>query len=135
MKVLAYGDITENGVSAFTSVTKIDGSKLVVSFSGSIRTDNPYKHLSFYLKDLNELLPKEDIQVTVIDFSELKFCNSNGFYIIMDIAEFIYSVGKGPVKVIRLKDDDWHQETLPILIDIDEETISSRTSFEDVMEI
>ena len=69
------------------------------------------------------------------DFSELNFCNSNGFYIIMDITELIITKVKGSIVVRRLKDDDWQQETLPILLNTDEPEINQRMSFIDLKEI
>jgi hypothetical protein len=71
----------------------------------------------------------------VIDFSELEFCNSNGFYVIMDIIETVYGKVSGPVLVRRLEEDDWQQETLPILLNLDEASVAARTTFEDVREI
>ncbi len=71
----------------------------------------------------------------MLDFTELEFCNSNGFYVIMDIVELVYLLLPGPVLVRRLQEDDWQQETLPILLNLDEETIAARTTFEDVREL
>jgi hypothetical protein len=135
MKVLAYGDIMDGGKSVFTSVTQLDKAKLIVSFTGVIRIDNPYKQLEGYLNDLSQMLPKEYVDEVLIDFTELKFCNSNGFYVIMDITESIYNNTKGRVSVKRLKQDDWQQETLPVLLNIDEEEISKRTAFVDTEEL
>lgn len=131
MKVLAYGDIMDGGTSVFTSVSKIDGSKLYVKFGGMIRIDNPYNHLESYLNELEALLPSHDIDEVDLDFKDLTFCNSNGFYIIMDISEMIMNNSRGPIVVNRLSDDDWQQETLPILLDVDEPEIAERTTFED----
>jgi hypothetical protein len=78
------------------------------------------------------MLPGRTIERTVIDFTELEFCNSNGFYIIMDIIELVYAAATGPVLVRRLEEDDWQQETLPILLNLDEAAVAARTSFEDV---
>ena len=55
MRIIAYGDIMDGGVSVFTSVAKIDAAKLIVSFGGVIRIDNPYKQLANYLSELEEL--------------------------------------------------------------------------------
>ncbi|MFY0542332.1 hypothetical protein [Nannocystis pusilla] len=99
-----------------------------------VRIDNPYRYLSALLQDLREILPKREIQRSVLDFTELEFCNSNGFYVIMDIVELVYLLLPGPVLVRRLQEDDWQQETLPILLNLDEETIAARTTFEDVRE-
>jgi len=131
LKVLTYGDIMDGGVSAFTSVSQIDNSRLIVTFGGTIRIDNPYKQLENYLSELEGLLPKLRIATVELDFQELSFCNSNGFYIIMDIAEVIMENSEGPIVVKRLSDDDWQQETLPILLNVDEPEIAERTTFED----
>ena len=131
MKVLSYGDITDGGSSVFTSVSKIDNTRLIVTFGGAIRIDNPYKHLESYLNDLEACLKKQRIESVELDFQELSFCNSNGFYIIMDITETIINQSKGPIVVKRLKDDDWQQETLPILLNVDEPEIGERTTFEE----
>ncbi len=135
MRVITYGDIMDGGVSVFTSVAKVDENKLIVSFSGVIRIDNPYKHLENYLSELEQLLPKESIETIELDFQELSFCNSNGFYVIMDITELILDTIDGPVVVKRIKDDDWQQETLPILLNIDEPEIEERTTFEEYSEL
>jgi hypothetical protein len=135
LKVLSFGDITDGGGSVFTSVAKIDSNKLIVTFSGVIRIDNPYKHLENYLNELNSLIPKQAIETVEFDFRELSFCNSNGFYIIMDITEMIINKSRGIITVKRLENDDWQQETLPILLNVDEPDIENRTVFEDLMEI
>ena len=135
MRVIAYGDIMDRGQSAFTSVAKVDGTRLLVSFEGVIRVDNPYNHLRPYLDELGDLLDGLSIGETVIDFTQLRFCNSNGFYVIMDITEIIYEHTSGPVQVLRLQRDDWQQETLPILIDVEDPAISGRTNFEDRAEL
>lgn len=70
-----------------------------------------------------------------LDFTELRFCNSNGFYVIMDIVEAAYQNVPGQVTVRRLLGDDWQQETLPILLNADEEAISQRTSYSDVQDL
>ena len=131
MKVLAFGEIMDGGTSVFSSVTKVDADLLIVSFGGSIRIDNPYKYLEQYLLELDQVIPKEKIGRIEFDFKELDFCNSNGFYIIMDITEMIIDATKGPITVKRLKDDDWQQETLPILMNVDEPEIEVRTTFEE----
>ncbi len=134
MKVLSYGDITDLGVSVFTSVTKIDNKKLILSFSGVIRIDNPYRHLEKYLNELEQILPTLQIETIEFDFQELNFCNSNGFYIIMDITELVIDIADCPIVVKRLKDDDWQQETMPILLNIDEPEIAERITFEELTE-
>lgn len=135
MKVLTYGDIMHRGQSVFTSTARLDGERLLVAFTGTIRVDNPLKQLQSYIDELGELLPDLAIERAVLDFTELTFCNSNGFYVIMDIIEAVYMNFEGPVRVRRLEGDDWQQETLPILLDLDEDAIRERTTFEDVAEI
>ncbi|MCB9529743.1 MAG: hypothetical protein R3F65_13495 [bacterium] len=135
MKVLTYGDIMHRGQSVFTSTARLDDDVLHVTFTGVVRVDNPQKQLQPYIDALEAELPALDVASAVLDFTELRFCNSNGFYVIMDIIEVIYNGFEGPVKVRRLKEDDWQQETLPILLDLDEDDIRERTSFEDVREI
>jgi hypothetical protein len=125
----------DGGTSVFTSVAKIDGKKLIVSFSGMIRVDNPYKHLESYIDDLEAELDSAEIADVELDFRELNFCNSNGFYVIMDLIEIVYATKDVPVVVNRLKDDDWQQETLPILLNIDEPEIDERTSFKEYAEL
>jgi hypothetical protein len=131
LKVLAFGEIMDGGTSVFNSVARLDADLLILSFGGSIRIDNPYKHLEQYLLELDQLIPKEKIGRIEFDFKDLDFCNSNGFYIIMDITEMIIAATKGPITVKRLKDDDWQQETLPILLNVDEPEIEARTTFEE----
>jgi hypothetical protein len=131
LKVLAFGEIMDGGISVFSSVAKVDADLLILSFGGSIRIDNPYKYLEQYLLELDQLIPKEKIGRIEFDFKDLDFCNSNGFYIIMDITEMIIGTTKGPIVVKRLKDDDWQQETLPILLNVDEPEIEARTTFEE----
>ncbi|MBA7554120.1 hypothetical protein ES705_46732 [subsurface metagenome] len=135
MKVMTYGDIMDGGKSVFTSVAKLDGAKLILSFSGVIRVDNPYRHLENFINELDEKLTKTPIFEIEIDFRELNFCNSNGFYVIMDITEIIYNKVPASVLVKRLKNDDWQQETLPILLNTDETDISDRTTFEEFAEL
>ncbi len=135
MRVLAYGDIMDKGVSVFTSVAKVDVEKLLLSFSGVIRIDNPYKHIEGFLNELQVVVSREKLSEIELDFSQLSFCNSNGFYIIMDITELVIDKVNGPIVVKRLKDDDWQQETLPILLNSDEPEISGRTTFVDLSEI
>lgn len=135
MKVLTYGDIMDGGRSVFTSVAKLDGERLLVSFMGVIRVENPHKELKHFLDELRSTLPKLTIRETELDFTQLVFCNSNGFYLIMEVTEIVYQLTDGPVIVRRLKDDDWQQETLPILLDTDEDSIAARTRFADVEEL
>ena len=135
MKVLAYGEIMDGGISVFSSVAKVDGDSLIITFGGSIRIDNPYRYLEQYLRELEQLLPKVKIDRIEFDFKELDFCNSNGFYIIMDITEMVINRTSGPIKVKRSKGDDWQQETLPILLNVDEPGIEARIAFEEYANI
>ena len=135
MNVLTYGEIMEGGASVFHCVVREDAGSLFVTFSGVVRVDNPARHLAELLAEMRLLLPGRVIDRTVVDFTELEFCNSNGFYIIMDIIELVYAAATGPVLVRRLAEDDWQQETLPILLNLDEAAVAARTSFEDVGEI
>jgi hypothetical protein len=131
LKVLAFGEIMDGGTSVFRSVAKVDAGLLIVSFGGSIRIDNPYRYLEQYLLELEQILPQEEISRIELDFKELDFCNSNGFYIIMDISEMIIGSINGPITVKRLKGDDWQQETLPILLNVDEPEIEARITFKE----
>ena len=135
MNVLTYGEIMDGGASVFHCVAREDEGTFTLSLSGVVRIDNPYRHLANLLQDLREILPKRPIVRSVLDFSELEFCNSNGFYVIMDIVEIVYASVPGPVLVRRLQEDDWQQETLPILLNLDEESIAARTTFEYVREL
>ncbi len=109
--------------------------KLLLTFSGVIRVDNPYRHLENFINELEEKLTKTPTFEIEIDFRELNFCNSNGFYVIMDIMEIIYNKVPASVLVKRLKNDDWQQETLPILLNTDEPDICDRTTFEEFTEL
>ena len=135
MNVLTYGEIMDGGASVFHCVAREDDGTFSLTLSGVVRIDNPYRHLAALLQDLREILPSRPIVRSVLDFSELEFCNSNGFYVIMDIVELVYASVPGPVLVRRLQEDDWQQETLPILLNLDEQSIAERTTFEDVQEL
>jgi hypothetical protein len=135
VKILTYGEIMEGGTSLFTAIAQVNEEQLQVKFSGSIRVENPYKHLSPYIQDLESKLKEDRISSTVLDFTELKYCNSNGFYVLMDIIDMIYKSVPGDVRVNRLSRDDWHQETLPVLLNLEDRSIGSRTTLEDQAEI
>ena len=135
MKVLTYGEIMDGGLNVFHSVAKLDDdNRLVLTFEGVIRIDNPYRYLSGYLDELARLLPQQTISDTTMDFVKMRFCNSNGFYVIMDIVDAVYNLVPGRVTVRRILDDDWQHETLPILLNLNEEHVAARTTFEDVKE-
>ncbi len=133
MKVITFGEIVDGGASVFHSVATLDAHSLKHRFEGVIRVDNPYRFLKGHIDELSAKLPELGLQELVIDFTDLHFCNSNGFYVIMDVVEALY-LGSGDAKVIvrRIGDDDWQRETLPILLNVDDEDIGRRTSFEDV---
>jgi hypothetical protein len=135
VRVLAYGDIMDGGSSAFTSVATVDGGTLKITFSGVIRVDLPYSHLESYVGELKRLLPKEQVDNVEFDFRELTFCNSNGFYVIMDVTEMVLNLFSCPVHVLRLSSDDWHQETLPILLNVDEPTVEKRMTITEHEEV
>lgn len=125
----------ENGVSLFTAIAQLNGKELRVKFSGSIRVENPYKQLESYIQDLDAQLRQNKISSTVLDFTGLSYCNSNGFYVLMDIIDVIYGIVPGGVQVNRLSRDDWHQETLPVLLNLEDREICFRTSLKDCVEI
>lgn len=135
MRVLTYGEIMDQGATAFSSVARVDGDHLFLTFEGVVRIDHPYRFLGSYLEELRRELPKLSLAQMTLDFTELRFCNSNGFYVIMDIVEVAYQNVAGQVEVRRLQGDDWQQETLPILLSADEEAIACRTSYTDIQDI
>lgn len=132
MKVLAYGEIMDAGVSVFHSVAKVDEQHLIVTFEGVVRVDNPYRYLHSYLEKLLEILPHQSITHVTMDFVKMRFCNDNGFYVIMDIVDAVYNAVPGPITARRIVDDDWQCVTLPILLNLSEDSNSARTTFEDV---
>ncbi|MCA9710594.1 MAG: STAS domain-containing protein [Myxococcales bacterium] len=134
MKILTYGEIMEGGASVFQSVAKLDGDTLSVVLEGAIRADNPGLKLQGHVRELTAALleHRAEVRRVVIDFVELEFCNSSGFYVVMDLVESVYRGVDAPVTIRRVRDDDWQQETLPILIDIDDPGIHARTRFDDV---
>ena len=133
MSVLSQGEIKDQNATVFRAVASTDGARITVRFEGTIRVDNPSRHLATFLRQLPDMLATQtSLTGVLLDFTGLRFCNSNGFYVIMDIVEAVYRTVSARVVVRRLKSDDWHQETLPILLNIDEEAVASRTVFEDV---
>lgn len=135
MKVITFGEIVDGGASVFHSVATLDARVLKHRFEGVIRVDNPYRFLKPHIDELAAKVPALSIDEISIDFSELRFCNSNGFYVIMDIVEALYfGATEAKVTVRRLDDDDWQRETLPILLNVDDEAIGRRTSFVNVRE-
>ncbi|MBK8214144.1 MAG: hypothetical protein IPK71_10400 [Myxococcales bacterium] len=135
MKIITFGEIVDAGQSVFHSVLSVDGRSLKHRFEGVIRVDNPYRSLKDHIDEIPKKVEGLAIDEVLIDFAELRFCNSNGFYVIMDIVEAIYtSASDAKVTVRRLDDDDWQRETLPILLNVDDESIGRRTSFTNVRE-
>ncbi len=128
MKILTYGEIMERGTSRFTVVAQLEGEALSVRMTGAIRVDNPYKHLSDFLAELRQNLAGLTIRSADFDFTDLKYCNSIGFYVLMDIIECVYTAFDGPVNVRRLAEDDWQQQSLPILLNLDDEAVRRRTT-------
>ena len=135
MKIITFGEIVDAGQSVFHSVLSVDGRSLKHRFEGVIRVDNPYRSLKDHIDEIPKKVEGLAIDEVLIDFAELRFCTSNGFYVIMDIVEAIYtSASDAKVTVRRLDDDDWQRETLPILLNVDDESIGRRTSFTNVRE-
>lgn len=135
MKIITFGEIVDAGQSVFHSVLSVDGRSLKHRFEGVIRVDNPYRSLKDHIDEIPKKVEGLAIDEVLIDFAELRFCNSNGFYVIMDIVEALYaSAADAKVTVRRLDDDDWQRETLPILLNVDDESIGRRTSFTNVRE-
>ncbi len=135
MKVITFGEIVDAGQSVFHSVLAVDGRALKHRFEGVIRVDNPYRSLKEHIDEIGQKLGALSVDEITIDFAELRFCNSNGFYVIMDIVEALYAgASDAKVTVRRLDDDDWQRETLPILLNVDDEAIGRRTSFTNVRE-
>jgi hypothetical protein len=135
MKIITFGEIVDAGQSVFHSVLSVDGRSLKHRFEGVIRVDNPYRSLKDHIDEIPKKVEGLAIDEVLIDFAELRFCNSNGFYVIMDIVEALYaSASDAKVTVRRLDDDDWQRETLPILLNVDDESIGRRTSFTNVRE-
>ena len=132
MKILTYGEIMERGSSRFTVVAQLSGPTLNLRMTGAIRAENPYRHLAHFLDELKEKVAQEQIGDAVLDFTDLKYCNSIGFYVLMDMIEVVYGAVEGRVSIRRLADDDWQQESLPILLNLDDQAVKDRTSVEDV---
>lgn len=129
MKILTFGEIMDQGSSVFTAITNLDNEDLIVQFKGVVRAQDPYKELRPYLGDMEAKLKENTISRVLIDFTELKYCNSTGFYVLMDIIESIYNNTQAPVTIKRLVNDDWQQVTLPVLLDIDNAERSGITTF------
>jgi len=129
MNILTYGEIIEAGSSAFTAVAIMDDGKLILHFKGVIRIDHPEKELSDFIEELNRKIDGSLIYSCELNFTDLKYCNSNGFYSLMDIIEVVYSHTQCPITIKRLDNDDWHTEILPILLNLDNAEIAQRTKF------
>ena len=132
MRLLTYGEIIERGTSRFTVAAQIGGEEVQLKMSGAVRVDNPYKYLSDFVAELKVRLREERAGSAVLDFTDLTYCNSVGFYVLMDIIEAVYESVPGTVTIKRLKDDDWQQESLPILLDLDNEAVGRRTIVQEI---
>lgn len=132
MNVLTSGEIMDGGLSVFHSVAKLDEQHLIVTLQGVVRVDNPYRYLHAYIEQLGNVLPCQTISRITFGFTKMRFCNDNGFYVIMDIIDAVYNLTSCPVLARRIVDNDWQAETLPILLNLSEDHIASRTTFEDV---
>jgi hypothetical protein len=132
MKVLAYGEIMDGGLSVFHVVAgRDDDDRLVVTFEGVIRVDNPYRYLHTVIEELSRVLPRHSFASILMDFTRMRFSNDNAWYVIMDIIDAVYNLVPGPVTV-RIADDDWQGETVPILLNLSEADNAARTTFEDI---
>lgn len=132
MKIVTYGEIMDQGSSAFIVFVQLEKKHLVAHFKGVIRVDDPYKFLGDFIQELEEKLKKQAIERVTFDFTALEYCNSNGFYSVMDIIEIIYKFSHGSVYVKRLEGDDWQQQTLPVLLNLRNADISKRTLLENI---
>jgi hypothetical protein len=132
MKFLATAEIITEGKTVFTASSFLRGSTVLLNFHGELRVEHPYKHMQNFIDDLAAKLPKETIEKALLDFSRLDFCNSNGFYTIMDAIELVYRIPEIPIEVKRNPEDDWQKETLPILLNIEQAEVGKRTSFTDL---
>lgn len=111
-----------------------EADTLLVSFEGIIRADDSGKILSGYIKELDRFLSEHAAVNAVLDFTKLQFCNSTGFYTVMDILDVVYRRVPGRVLIRRLADDDWHTETLPLLLVTLGADVAVRTIYQDVSE-
>jgi len=133
MKKLCCGEITEGNRTVFSSFAALDDEhRLVVQFDGVIRVADPYPLLCGYLKELKQVLPQLEACSALVDFVKMRFCNSNGFYVVLDILEAVYGLVPGSVTIRRLAEDDWQVETLPILLRALGEDTCARTIFDNV---
>jgi hypothetical protein len=135
MRLLTYGEIMDKGRSAFTAAAHALDRRLTLKLTGSVRVENPYSHLTPFLDELKVKLEEEELDEGVIDFTELTYCNSIGFYILMDMIELVFKEIDGMIAVRRLEDDDWQQESLPNLLNLEEDSVKSRTVIEEVREL
>jgi len=133
MNILTRGQVMNEGRLTFESIVAVDDqNRLVVTLMGSLRVDNPYRHLHKHLEDLNRILPGQTFASVLFDFAQLGFCHDHCFYVIMDIVDAVYLHVLAPVKVRRVINDDWQYETVPILLNLEDTANAVRTTFEDV---
>lgn len=135
METLCRGEIIESNRVVFVSETAIDDkNQLLVTLAGIIRVSDPQQFFSEYTKNISIKLPSLPTKSVIIDFSKFVFCNSTGFYLVLDIVESIYCHFPGTIIIRRLLDSEWQIETLPILLRAIGEQIIPRTIFEDINE-
>jgi len=134
MTVLTRGAVMADELTVFEVVAaRDDEDRLVLTFEGVLRADNPYRHLWSFLEELGRILPERAFASVRMDFTRMRFANDNCFYVIMDIVDAVYTGVPGvPVIVRRGANEDWQQETVPILLNLSEDTIAARTTFEEV---
>lgn len=133
MKDLCSGQISEGSKREFISSASLDDhGQLVVTLEGIIRVDDSTQLLSGYIRELARSLASLQVPAALVDFTRLRFCNSTGFYAVMDILDAVYKQVSGPVTLRRLAEDEWHTETLPLLLIALGDGTGARTSFEDV---
>jgi hypothetical protein len=125
--------VMDDGRTVFTVVAaRDDEDRLMLTFDGVLRVHNPNRYLWSFLEDLGRILPGSAFASIRMDFTRMPFINDNSFYTIMDIVDAAYLHVPGPVTVRRIANDEWQRVTLPILLNLSEEDIAARTTFEDV---
>lgn len=135
MTDLCSGQISEGTKRVFTSAATLDDdNRLVVTLEGIIRVDDSSQLLSGYVKELDRMLSSLQVSMAFIDCTRLRFCNSTGFYAVMDILETIFAHVPGQVTIRRLSDDEWQTETLPLLLIAIGDSVVARTGYEEVTE-
>ncbi|MDI1434326.1 hypothetical protein [Polyangium sorediatum] len=133
MEVLTFGMVMDGGRTVFTVVAaRDDEDRLVLTFEGVLRVDNPYRYLWSFLEDLGRILPGRAFASIQMDFTQMPFINDNCMYTIMDIVDAVYLHVPGPVTVRRIANDEWQRVALPIFLNLSDVENAARTTFEDV---